>query len=119
MTLQLGRNVGPALMDYPLAFCDARTVHRAQLIPLRVETYGGVETQFDAFGLVKTMGADHNRWYVFPEMQPDEVVVFRSFDSECVASGQPFWTPHSAFRDPHSQGVARSSIEMRAICLFW
>ncbi len=119
LTLQLWRNVGPALMDYPLAFCDARTVPRAQLFPLRVETYGGVETQFDAFGLLRTMGGDANRWYTFPQMQPDEVVVFRAFDSECVTTGAPFWTPHCAFRDPHSAGVARSSIEMRAICLFW
>ncbi len=119
LTLQLWRNTGPALMDHPMAFCDARSVARDQLTPLRVERYGGVETQFDAFALLNTAALAHNRWYTFPEMSFDEVVVFRAFDSDCVASGAPFWTPHTAFRDPHSTGVPRRSIEMRAVCLFW
>ncbi len=119
LTLQLWRNTGPALMDHPMAFCDARTVHRAQLMPLRVESYGGVETQFDAFALLQTLGGNANRWFTFPEMSVEEVVVFRAFDSDCVGAERPFWTPHTAFRDPHSEGVPRRSIEMRAICLFW
>ncbi len=119
LTLQLWRNTGPALMDHPIAFCDARTVPRAQLTPLRVESYGGVETQFDAFALLKSLGGSTNRWYTFPQMSVDEVVVFRAFDSDLVAAAEPFWTPHTAFRDPHSDGVPRRSIEMRAICLFW
>ena len=60
------------------------------------------------------------RWYTFPSMTRDEVVMFRAFDSDLVDRGEPFWTPHSAFRDPTAGDDAppRASIEMRAICLF-
>jgi len=52
-------------------------------------------------------------------MQHDKVVVFRAFHSECVARRLPFWTPHCAFQDPHSNSSPRHRVEMRAICLFW
>ncbi len=117
LTLQLWRNVGPSLPDFPLAVCDARTVPRTQLAPVRVESYGGLDTQFDAFALLPPETV--NCWYTFPAMRAEEVIVFRAFDSDCVTAGKPFWTPHCAFRDPHSDGGARHSVEMRAVCLFW
>ena len=119
LTLQLWRNIGPELMDHPLAVCDGRTVPRSQLAPVRIETYGGLETNFDAFVVLPPNAEAENRWYTFPEMNLDEVLVFRAFDSELASAEQPFWTPHTAFRDPHSIGSARHSVEMRAICLFW
>ena len=47
-------------------------------------------------------------------------VAFRAYDSDRVAKGEPFWTPHSAFVDPTvpADAPARESLEMRAICLF-
>ena len=49
-----------------------------------------------------------------------QVVAFRTYDSDRVADGRPYWTPHSAFRDPEVPlgRPARSSIEARATCLF-
>ena len=119
LTLQLWRNVGPARPTHPLCLCDAQTVPRSQLATVRVESYGGLETQFDAFALLPPEQGTENRWYTFPAMQRDEVIVFRAFDSDRVADGTPFWTPHCAFQDPNSDGSARHSVEMRAICLFW
>ena len=46
LTLQLWRNLGSDLMDYPLAFCDGRSVARDELLSHLVETYGGVPTRF-------------------------------------------------------------------------
>ena len=99
LTLQFWRNIGPEVMDYPLCFCDSRTVMRGELSPILVAEYGGVKTEFETF-TVSPPEKDAHKWYAFPAMKPDELVVFRSFDSDCVASGQPFWTPHSAFLDP-------------------
>ncbi len=119
LTLQFWRNIGPEVMDYPLCFCDSRSVMRDELSPILVADYGGVKTEFETF-MVNPPEKDTHEWYAFPAMKPDEVVVFRSFDSDCVASGLPFWTPHSAFLDPTApaDAPARESIEMRAICLF-
>ena len=118
LTLQLWRNTGPQLMDHPLALCDATTVPRSQLSAFRVESYGGVEAQFDSLVMSPPTEDTINNWYCFPEMEKDEVLMFRAFDSGCVATGAPFWTPHTAFRDPRSSGNPRSSVEMRAICIF-
>jgi hypothetical protein len=53
-------------------------------------------------------------------MGPDDVVAFRTYDTDLVANGETYFTPHSAFRDPDVAlgEPARSSIELRATCLF-
>ena len=120
LILQFWRNVGPAKMDMPLAFCDATTVPREDLRSFPVNNYAGGGFDFDAYSITAPMGHSHD-FYVYPEMNIDEVVVFRTFDSQCVDRGEAFWTPHSAFRDPSvKEGEpSRYSIELRATCLFY
>ncbi len=118
--LQFWRNVGPARMDMPLAFCDARGVPREQIRAFPVKNYAGGGIDFEALAVVAPSDpADHD-WYAFLDMTPDEAVAFRTYDSDRAADGRPFWTPHSAFRDPSVPvgQPARSSIELRATCLF-
>ncbi len=120
LILQFWRNVGPSVMDLPLAFIDAQTVRQADMHPIHVPSYAGGDFAFDALGVTPPpSGAGHD-WYVFPQMSSDEVVAFRTFDSEMAAKGEPYWTPHAAFVDPHAGADAppRCSIELRATCLF-
>jgi len=119
LIMQFWRNVGPARMDMPLALCDARTVPRQDLHAIAVHNYAGSGFSFDAYGLKAPTGAAHD-WYAYPQMTVDEVLVFRTYDSERIARGQCFWTPHCAFRDPgvREGNPARYSIELRATCLF-
>jgi len=49
--LQFWRNLGPARMDYPIAFCDARTVSCAEGRAFRVTNYAGSGATFDALGI--------------------------------------------------------------------
>lgn len=118
-TIQFWRNVGEAVVDFPLGFCDSRSIQRAQLVPILVEEYGGLRTEFESFAVLPP-DADEYLWYTFPAMQPDEVAMFRSFDSELSTTDQTFWTAHTAFADPIAgeHAAPRHSIEMRAICLF-
>ena len=118
--VQFWRNIGPAVMDRPIAFCDARTVPAADLHVLPVHNYAGGGGYFEALGVTEPRDPSAHRWYTFPALQSDEVVVFRTYDSDRVASGEPFWTPHSAFADPAvAPGKpSRRSIELRATCLF-
>lgn len=120
LVLQFWRNVGPATMDLPLAFCDARSVAPADLQVLPVANYAGGGFDFDTLGISPPREPGRHRWYVFPDMLPDEVVAFRTFDSDRIESGEPFWTPHCAFHDPEVPlgRPSRSSIELRAMCLF-
>lgn len=120
LILQFWRNVGPATPDLPIAFVDAQSVPRADVHQVHVPNYAGGDFAFDTLGVTPPPTGHEHHWYVFPNMQVDEVVVFRTFDSAMAAAGEPYWTPHSAFEDPHA-GIAappRRSIEVRATCLF-
>ena len=119
LVLQFWRNLGPAKMDYPIAFCDARTVSPDEARSFHVSDYAGTGASFDALGIVEPDSGPRHQWYVFPEMSSGEVVVFRTYDTELVGAGKTFFTPHSAFRDPEVDvgRPARSSIELRATCL--
>jgi hypothetical protein len=118
--LQFWRNLGPAKMDYPLAFCDARTVSLDEARAFHVTNYAGTGANFDALGVIAPDDPTRHAWYAFPELEPDEAVAFRTYDTDLVRAGQTYFTPHSAFRDPEVPvgQPARSSIELRATCLF-
>lgn len=120
LILQFWRNTGPAKMDLPIAFCDARTVPPEDLRVLPVIDYAGGGFDFETLAVAAPDDPDRHRWYTFPEMRPDEVVAFRTFDSDRVSGGAPYWTPHSAFEDPDVPGgtPSRRSIELRASCFF-
>jgi len=118
--LQFWRNLGAAKMDFPLGFCDARTVTPSDTRPIPVTDYAGSGVDFEALAVLGPIEASPYRWYAFPELQHDEVVAFRTYDTDLVERGATWFTPHSAFRDPDVEigRPARSSIELRAICLY-
>jgi hypothetical protein len=57
-----------------------------------------------------------HRWYYFSNMWPEEVLVFKSFDSDL---GRARYVPHCAFVDPtQPNGAARVSVEARIWATF-
>jgi hypothetical protein len=120
LILQFWRNVGPLKMDLPIAFCDPQSIDPADLRAQPVKDYAGGNFDFDTLGVAAPASPELHRWYSFPEMNTSEVIAFRTWDSEQIDKNQPFWTPHSAFRDPDVQlgKPARRSVELRATCLF-
>ena len=118
--LQFWRNTGPSKMDFPIAFCDARTVTPADARAFHVTDYAGTGASFDALGVTEPEDPDRHGWYAFPELRSDEVVAFRTYDTDLVERGLTYFTPHSAFRDPDVEvgRPARASIELRATCIF-
>jgi hypothetical protein len=118
--LQFWRNLGPPRMDFPLAFCDARTVTPADGRAIPVSDYAGSGVDFEALAVLAPVEPGQYAWYAFPELDVDETVAFRTYDTDLVARGETWFTPHSAFRDPTVEigRPARSSIELRAICLY-
>ena len=118
--LQFWRNIGPELMDQPLAFCDVRTVPASDVRAVPVLNYANSGFNFDTLAMLPPVAPRRHDWYVYPAMNAHEVVAFRTYDSDRVTVGAAFWTPHSAFHDPRVQPrqPSRSSIELRATCLF-
>jgi hypothetical protein len=110
------RVLTPPPQDVPLALCHARTVSPSDLVDSDVitDTPGKPESVM-VVGVVQ-YNASH-RWSYFSNLSQDEVLVFKSHDSE---PDQPRRVPHSAFRDASCPpGVApRASIEARVVA-FW
>ena len=117
--LQLWRNVGAPTMDLPVAWCDARTVSCEEAVPFRYNGYVAGADPFDALAIREPADPEQHGWYAFPALAADEVVVFRTYDTEMVAAHTTHFTPHSAFRDPSVElgSPARFSIELRVMCL--
>lgn len=117
--LQFWRNIGPIHPVHPFALCDASTSSREELDFITVEEYGGQRLEFQTFYPNDPRHAAHHQWYTFPSLTADEVIVFRTYDSECEAQGRPYWTLHSAFVDPTvTDAPPRESVEMRVLCLW-
>jgi len=102
---------GPVL-DQPLVLCDATSVGDGELVAMerRAEERVGE--------LQAALHSPRQSWYFYPQMQPDEVLLFKTFDS--AADGRARFTPHSSFHDPSAtdDAPARESIESRCLVFF-
>jgi len=100
--------IGP-LRDSPLAMCDARTVSPEDLVTSDL-------VYRDRVG--ETYSVRYNpahRWYYVPEMQPDEALLLKCYDSR--TDGRARFLPHTAFEDPTTPAnvAPRESIEIRTL----
>ncbi len=110
------RALSPAPQDVPLALCDARSVAADDLLAAdAIFDREGVDV-WSFEGLVVAHAAAH-RWHFFGDMDRDEVILFKTNDSD---PARAHCVPHVAFDDPDCPaGVPpRASIEMRAIA-YW
>ena len=110
--IQVWRPLRWTVQKLPLAICDAQSMTPAERFEtdLIYKDRGG-----------ETMRMTHNpdhRWFYFPDMTPDEVMVFKTYDSE--TDGRARFTAHTAFTDPTSPPDAppRESIESRAFAFY-
>ena len=110
--IQVWRGINRPIQSSPLALADAKSVALDDLMvaerryPHRVgQTY-------------RLKYNPNHRWIYFPEMGPDEAIVFKVYDSE--KDGRARFTAHTSFNDPTSPAGAppRQSIEMRAFAFF-
>jgi hypothetical protein len=85
-----------------------------------VKNYAGSGFDFETLAIAPPDDPATHQWYAFPEMTIDEVVAFRTYDSDRVGSDAPYATPHSAFRDPEVEvgKPSRSCIELRPLCIW-
>ncbi|CAG4904121.1 CmcJ/NvfI family oxidoreductase [Paraburkholderia saeva] len=110
--VNLWRPVGSTVESSPLALCDARSIALNDLVPSDLiypdkvgETYAFVFNP-------------RHRWYYFPQMTPEEVLLLKIYDS--AGDDVARLTAHTAFDDPSSPADAppRRSIELRALLFF-
>ena len=111
----------------PIAFCDARTVEPEDLVVFEIHYADRVgENYFSKY-------APRHRWYYFPDLTRDEVLLIKQWDSagtlartrgaqgDASGAGEPCtFSFHSAFKDPSTPPDApdRWSIEVRCVVLY-
>ena len=110
--IQTWRSIASRVECDPLALCDGRTIPKVGFISNQRRYRDRIaETYHISYN-------PQHKWYFFPYMTSDEVLIFKVFDS-AMDVGTRF-TAHSAFEDPSSpkKPIPRESIEMRAFALF-
>jgi len=106
------RSIAGPVLNHPLVLCDSATVAPEDLVS--VERHAE-----DRIGeLQVALYSPEHRWYYFPQMQMDEALLFKTFDSE--TDGRARFTIHTSFEDPDAPADAppRESIETRCMLFF-
>ena len=117
ISLNFWRGLSPTVDDYPLAVCDGRTVKSTDLYETHVFGYGASSYSWHDVGIetYSVKYSQDHRWYYYPLMMPDEVLVIKAFDSQGVVGAA---CPHCAFLNPSvsADATPRRSIELRVLC---
>jgi hypothetical protein len=109
------RVVTPPPQSVPLAVLDASSIRLEDEVESEVIMKPPNGEEIHVFTTLFRPSLAH-RWYYFEDMNEDEVMVFKSFDSDV---SKAHWVPHCAFADPSKRpGAARVSIEARVAAGF-
>ncbi|KAJ1324109.1 cephamycin C biosynthesis protein [Microdochium nivale] len=102
---------GP-LRDYPMAYCDARTMDPATDLLVVDEVFPTVANE-----VYQVLHSPRHRWYYVPDQEADEVAIFAGYDSR---RGQDVAVPHCSFDlgDGSKGEQPRQSIEVRAFVFY-
>lgn len=106
------RSMAGPVKNHPLVFCDTATVGPDDLVSVERRSEERVGE------LQVALHSRSQRWYYYPEMQMDEVVLIKTFDSE--TDGRARFTIHSSCEIPgvSSNTPPRESIETRCLVFF-
>ena len=106
------RSIGGPVLNHPLTLCDASSTRPEDLVSVERRAKERIgELQVSLYN-------PDQRWYYFPEMQMDEALLFKTFDTE--TDGRARFTLHTSFGDPDAPVDAppRESIETRCLLFF-
>ena len=111
--------IGPVL-DNPLAVCDASSVAPDDLVTTDIHHFDedDLSTPRHRGQIYSVRHNPNHRWYFFSEMQPDEVLLLKCYDSKI--DGRARFMPHTGFTNPAcpEKFTPRESIEARTLVVF-
>ena len=96
----------------PLAICEYDSISDNDLIAAERHYQGRIG------GVYNLSYNPDQRWYYFPKMEREEVVLLKCYDS--LTDGTARWTAHGSFDDPNARADAppRESIEIRTLYFY-
>ncbi len=111
--------IGP-VQDVPLAICDARSTVPADFVPTDIHHFGEDDLEHPRHSgeIYSLIYNPTHRWYYAKDMQPDEVLLLKNWDSS--EDGRASYTPHTGFKNPAAPANARprESIEVRTLVIY-
>lgn len=122
----LWRALSAPPQDMPLALCEGRSVrddegtHNTKVdvteIPTGDALYAPIAGEEDMLAATIFHYSPGHRWWYFPDMQSEEVIFIKLYDSD---HSKAWRCPHTAFRDnTRPDARPRRSMEFRAIAYF-
>ncbi len=122
----LWRALSEPPQDMPLALCEGRSVrddegtHNTKIdvaeIPTGDALYAPIEGEDDMLAATIFHYSPGHRWWYFPDMESDEVIFIKLYDSDHARAWR---CPHTAFRDTtRPDARPRRSMEFRAMAYF-
>jgi hypothetical protein len=120
--LNIWRPLGRPATREPLALMDGKTVRDEEVVGVWATIakgkggYGNIYAAGEGWEMGQILAGEQHKWYYVPNLQLDEAIVFKQFDSK--KDGRARRTPHTSFECPNDHGPARQSVELRALC-FW
>src|SRR6266851_2866647 len=107
--INVWRPIRGPVEETPLAVCDAQS--------MKLEDFVAMDLKYrDRTGEVYSIAyRPTHRWYYFPKMQRNEVLLLKCYDS--ADDGRARFTAHTGFEDPTSlpDAAPRESIEARML----
>jgi hypothetical protein len=106
------RSIRHTVWNSPLALCDATSLAAGDLV-------ASERRAFDRIGELELVGWNPaHRWYYYPQMDADEALLIKTFDS--AKDGRATRSIHTAFDNPQAPADAppRESIESRLLVFF-
>jgi hypothetical protein len=110
--INVWRPIGSVVRSSPLALCDARSIETNDLIATDLVYRDKVGETYSV------LPRERHRWFYFPEVAPNEVVLIKIYDSQTEGTARLSF--HTAFDDPTTpiDAPPRRSIELRSLVFF-
>ncbi len=126
IAFSLWRALSPPPQDMPLALCEGGSVrddegtHNTKVdvdeIPAGDALFAPIDGEEDMPAATIFHHSPDHRWWYFPDMSPDEVILIKFHDSDHT---RVWRCPHTAFRDSsRADAIERRSMEYRGIAYF-
>jgi hypothetical protein len=113
--------------DWPVALCDHRSMAPEEGVPNRrivtdkrpapEEMFAPIPNEDEIPAALIFRYGPHHRWYYYPDMNRDEIILIKLHDSD---HARAWFAPHTAFHDAARPGThTRESIEFRTVAYFF
>ena len=108
--INVWKPVRGVVKERPLAMCDIKSAPKEDFFKLYLRYRERTGENY------VMRHQDAHKWWYFPEITPEQVILLKTYDSE----GPARFVGHSAFEDPTTpaDAPARESVEIRTICFF-